>query len=111
MIEEDIAFDVETFEFAGLGIVVNAVAILIEDDVVHDALHSFGVLPIDAMSVPSVRRRALPSVAIDHAAVNFRINRRSPESDPDSVVAHNQVDELDVMPEDADTRRTFMSAI
>src|SRR5207247_1042692 len=78
----------------GVGVDVDPVAELIEDDVVPQRHRAGGALRINAVPVTEVG--LLPPVVVDEAAVDLdiRLLRVRVESDP--AVVHDQVDELEV---------------
>src|SRR5437016_643382 len=76
VIKRNVTLQFEALDRAFFGINMDAIAELVEENVISDQLCPTLVLSIDSMTMPAIRRSSLPPVVVDQAAINFRINSR-----------------------------------
>src|SRR6185436_1452927 len=69
--EDCITLEVEAFDRALLSVSVNAIAELIEDQIINYLFRTSLVLQINAVAVAAIRRGALPAVIEDHTTINL----------------------------------------
>ncbi len=86
----------KALQLPGFGVIVNAVTVLVENDVINYALCAVRVLSVNAVSVTAIGRRSLITVVVNDAAVNFGIDRWHPETYADVAVVNHQIDQLAV---------------